>query len=109
MNRLDHPKTVNWHGVRNINTLDGVPGLTQDAVTLGDSFTYRLPLRDAGTFWYHALNNAWEQVARGLYGALIVYEDGEISSQGDIALLVDDWRLDEIDQIHTASLGSLHD
>ena len=90
MNQLDQPTKVHWHGVRNINAMDGVPGLTQDAVALGDSFTYRFPLRDVGTFWYHAHNNAWEQVARGLYGALIVYEDGEISSQGDIVLFVDD-------------------
>ncbi len=109
LNQLDQPTTVHWHGVRNINAMDGVPGLTQDAVAPGDSFTYSFPLRDAGTFWYHAHNNAWEQVARGLYGPLIVYEDGEVSSQGDIALLVDDWRLDEKDQIHTGSLGSLHD
>ena len=57
--------------------MDGVPGLTQDAGAPGDSFTYRFPLRDEGTLWYHAHNNAWEQVARGLYGALIVYEDGK--------------------------------
>lgn len=92
-----------------MNAMDRVPGLTQDAVPPGDSFTYRFPLRDARTFWYHAHNNAWEQVARGLYGAFIVYEDGQISSQGDIALLVEGWRLDERDQIHTTSFGSLHD
>ena len=109
MNQLDQLKTVHWHGVRNINAMDGVPGLTQDAGAPGDSFTYRFPLRDEGTLWYHAHNNAWEQVSRSLYGVLIVYEDGKISSQGDIALLVDDCRLDKKDQIHTTSLGSLHD
>ena len=90
MNQLDQPTTVHWHGVRNINAMDGVPGLTQDGIAPGDNFTYRFPLRNAGTFWYHAHNSAWEQVARGLYGPLIVYEDGVISSHGDIALLVND-------------------
>ena len=70
--------------------MDGVLRLAQDAVAPGYSFNYRFPLRDASIFWYHAHNNAWEQVAKGLYGPLIVYEDGETSSHGDIALLVDD-------------------
>ena len=86
-----------------------VPGLTQDAVAPGDSFTYRFRLPDPGTFWYHERYNAWEQVARALRGSLIVYEDGEISNHGDVTLIVDDWRLDEEDQIYIASLGSLHD
>ncbi len=109
VNHLDEPTTIHWHGIRNINAMDGVPGLTQDAVEPGDSFTYRFPLRDAGTFWYHAHNKAWGQVARGLYGPLIVKEEGSQSEKGDIVLLVDDWLLDEEEQIHTASLGSLHD
>ena len=72
VNQLDKPTTVHWHGVRNINAMDGVPVLTQDGIAPGDNFTYRVPLRNAGTFWYHAHNSAWEQVARGLYGPLIV-------------------------------------
>ena len=72
VNQLDKPTMVHWHGVRNINAMDGVPVLTQDGIAPGDNFTYRFPLRNAGTFWYHAHNSAWEQVARGLYGPLIV-------------------------------------
>ena len=73
VNQLDQPTTVHWHSVCNINAMDGVPGLTQDAVAQCDSFTYRFPLRDVTNFWYHAHNNALEQLARGLYGALIMY------------------------------------
>ena len=36
VNQLDQPTTVHWHGVRNINAMDGVLGLTQDAVAPGD-------------------------------------------------------------------------
>ena len=108
-NQLDQATALHWHGVRNINEMDGVPGLPQDAVAPGESFAYRLPLNDAGTFWYHAHNKAWAQFARVLDGPLILYEEGQSNSTGDIALLVDDWRLYEKDQIHTASVSSLHD
>ena len=73
-NRLDQPTTIHWHGIRNLNEMDGVPDVTQAVVEPGEQFTYSFPVRDAGTFWYHAHNRSFEQVARGLYGPLIVTE-----------------------------------
>ena len=46
--------------------------LTKAAIEPGESFTYRFPLKDAGTFWYHTHSKGWEQLARGLYGPLVV-------------------------------------
>ena len=54
VNQLDQPTTIHWHGIRNLNEMDGVPDLTQAAVEPGERFTYRFPLKDAGSFWYHA-------------------------------------------------------
>ena len=108
INRLDHPSTIHWHGIRNINEMDGVPDLTQAAVEPGETFTYRFPVNDAGTFWYHAHHKSWEQVARGLYGALIVLDDNEgFEDERDQLIVADDWLLDKNDQIDTASLGNL--
>ena len=107
-NRLDHPSTIHWHGIRNINEMDGVPDLTQAAVEPGETFTYRFPVHDAGTFWYHAHQKSWEQVARGLYGALIVLDENEkFEDERDQLIVADDWLLDKNDQIDTASLGNL--
>ncbi len=61
INGLDHPTAIHWHGIRNINEMDGVPDLTQVAVEPGETFTYRFPVNDAGTFWYHAHHKSWEQ------------------------------------------------
>jgi len=108
-NNLQVPTTMHWHGIRNLNEMDGVPDLTQSAIEPGDSFTYRFPLRDAGTFWYHAHNKGWEQLARGLYGPLIVREADEAAGLRDITLVADDWRLDDDYQLHEASFGSLMD
>ena len=34
-NSLDVPTTMHWHGIRNLNEMDGVPDLTQAAVEPG--------------------------------------------------------------------------
>ena len=73
-NRLDEPSTIHWHGLRIDNAMDGVPGVTQEAVQPGDSFVYDLDLKEAGTFWYHPHFNNSEQLERGLKGVLIVEE-----------------------------------
>ena len=108
-NQLDEPSAVHWHGIRNINSMDGVPFLSQPLVEPGESFVYRFPVKDAGTFWYHAHNKAWEQVTRGLYGPLIVSDHDQLNEKNDILVLADDWLLNENLQIDVSSLGNLHD
>ena len=89
--------------------MDGVAGLTQDPVPPGEEFTYTVPITDAGTYWYHAHTMAWEQVARGLYGPLIVQGKNDIEVDQELVLIMDDWRLDENAQIDEASFGNMHD
>ncbi|GIH28536.1 metallo-oxidoreductase [Acrocarpospora phusangensis] len=64
--------TLHWHGVDVPNSVDGVAGVTQDAVTVGGSHVYRFVADQAGTFWYHSHQVSHEQVQRGLLGALVV-------------------------------------
>ncbi len=108
-NDLPQPTTIHWHGIRIDNAMDGVAGLTQQAVPPGGHFDYVFNVPDAGTFWYHPHNLSWEQVARGLYGLLIVDEADPPAVDQDIALVFDDWRLDETGQIHEASFGAMMD
>ncbi|MTI03399.1 multicopper oxidase family protein [Roseibium sp. RKSG952] len=108
LNSLPQPTAIHWHGLRVPNNMDGVPGLTQEAVQKGDKFQYDLPLKDAGTFWYHSHNQSTEQVARGLYGAFIVDETNPPDRDHDITVLLDDWRLGQDAQI-VDDFGSIHD
>ncbi len=108
-NHLDQPTTIHWHGLRIDNSMDGVAGLTQDAVPPGESFEYAFTPPDAGTYWYHSHVRSWEQMARGLYGALIVDEREPTDYGMERTLVLDDWRLDEAGAIHEASMGHLHD
>lgn len=64
--------TLHWHGYDVPCGEDGVPGLTQEAVTPGGEFTYRFRADQVGTYWYHTHSVSDIGVRRGLYGALIV-------------------------------------
>jgi len=110
INELNEPTSIHWHGLRIDNAMDGVIGLTQDPVAPGESFDYVFTPPDAGSFWYHTHNRSWEQLARGLYGRLIVAGDDPANQfDRDLYLAIDDWRLDDKGQIETASFGNLHD
>jgi FtsP/CotA-like multicopper oxidase with cupredoxin domain len=109
-NNLEEPTSIHWHGIRIDNTMDGVAGLTQDAVPPGETFDYDFVCPDSGTYWYHSHNKSWNQVARGLYGPLIVEEtEPAFDREHDITLMIDDWRLDGDGKLDLASLGSLMD
>ena len=64
--------TLHWHGIDVPNAMDGVAGVTQDAVMPGESFTYRFVATRAGTYWYHAHQVSHEQVRKGVLGAVVV-------------------------------------
>ncbi|KAF0675758.1 multicopper oxidase family protein [Profundibacterium mesophilum] len=107
-NGLDQPTSIHWHGIRIDNAMDGVPGLTQEAVAPGASFDYDFALPDAGTYWYHAHAQSVEQVGRGLYGALIVTEPEPLDIDAEHVLILDDWRLQDDAQL-AGDWGAPHD
>ena len=108
-NQLDEGSSIHWHGIRNINAMDGVSGLTQPEVMPGGQFRYQFQLNDSGTYWYHSHAKTWSQVARGLYGPLIVEDESDPAVDHDLVLMIDDWLLANDGTIDEASFGSLHD
>lgn len=64
--------TLHWHGVDVPNAEDGVAGVTQDAVRVGERHVYRFTTPDEGTYWYHSHQVSHSQVRGGLFGALVV-------------------------------------
>lgn len=69
---IDKGVSIHWHGVVLPCSQDGVPGVTQDAVWPGKSFTYEFVARHPGTYWYHSHQQSSEQATKGLIGRLIV-------------------------------------
>jgi FtsP/CotA-like multicopper oxidase with cupredoxin domain len=96
-NRTERPLSLHWHGVRNVNAMDGVGGLTQAPVAPGQSFDYRFTPPDAGTFLVRPLviGGSSEPAERGLSALLVVEERQPPTADHDIALLLDDWRVGE--------------
>jgi len=108
-NQLSQPSTVHWHGIRIENAMDGVANLTQAPVPPGESFNYIFTPPDAGTYWYHPHSRTWEQLARGLYGMLIVEEENAPAFDLDLPLMLDDWRLTDDGAIDETTLGNMMD
>ena len=109
INALPEPTSIHWHGIRLSNGMDGVSMLTQPPVAAGERFQYLFVPPDAGTYWYHSHAKTWQQMARGLYGPLIVEGPDEPSVDHDVVVMIDDWRLNEAGQLDEASFGRLHD
>ena len=67
------------------NAMDGVAGVTQDAVPVGGEFTYRFVADQPGTYWYHSHQVSNPQVAGGLLGSLVVTPKSGIPQQVDVS------------------------
>ena len=76
--------SLHWHGVDVPNAMDGVAGVTQDAVPPGGTFVYRFVAEQVGTFWYHSHQRSDEQVAGGLLAPLVVLPRAGASSEVDV-------------------------
>ena len=69
-NRLTVPTSIHWHGINPPFPMDGVPGVSFPGIAPGATFTYRIPVNQSGTYWYHSHSGLQEQT--GVYGPLIV-------------------------------------
>jgi CopA family copper-resistance protein len=90
-NRLATPTSIHWHGILLPSAMDGVPGLSFPGIAPGETFTYRFPVRQSGTYWYHSHTRFQEQT--GLYGAIVVDPAGGERHRADRehVLLLSDW------------------
>ncbi len=90
-NTLRETGSIHWHGIRAPSAMDGVPGLSFAGIAPGETFTYRIPLHQSGTYWYHSHSGFQEQT--GLYGAIIIEpRDGYAQPfDRDYVVLLSDW------------------
>lgn len=91
-NELTVPTTIHWHGLEVPNAMDGVPGVTQDAIAPGRESTYEFSVNQAGTFMYDSHYEA-SQAARGLGGVFIVEPKGgdPVPADVDVPLVLQEW------------------
>ena len=90
-NQLRVPTSIHWHGILSPSNMDGVPGLSFQGIMPGETFSYRIPLNQSGTYWYHSHSAFQEQT--GLYGAIVVEPRGGFrdGAQRDHTIVLSDW------------------
>ncbi|MFN5358983.1 MAG: multicopper oxidase family protein [Bacteroidota bacterium] len=69
-NEMDEETSLHWHGLMLPNKEDGVPYLTQMPIPPHSVYTYRFPIIQHGTHWYHSHTGLQEQI--GMYGSMIL-------------------------------------
>ena len=92
-NRLAETTSIHWHGLIIPSAVDGVPGISDGfwGIPAGTTYTYRLPIRQSGTFWYHAHSGTQEQ--SGLYGPIIIdpARPDPVAADRDYLVMLSDW------------------
>jgi CopA family copper-resistance protein len=69
-NNLDVMTSVHWHGLILPYQQDGVPSISFEGIKPGETFTYRFPISQSGTYWYHS--HSGFQEPDGAYGAIVI-------------------------------------
>ncbi|MCW9088499.1 MAG: copper resistance system multicopper oxidase [Gammaproteobacteria bacterium] len=92
-NLLTEDSSIHWHGLILPSAMDGVPGVSTgfSGIRPGETFSYRFPLVQSGTYWYHSHSGFQEQT--GLYGAIVIdpAEPEPFSYDRDYVVLLSDW------------------
>lgn len=101
-NRLPVQTSIHWHGILLPADMDGVPGISFPGIAPGETFTYRFPVKQSGTYWYHSHSHFQEQT--GPYGALVIEPArGERHpADRDYVVMLNDWT--DLDPAHLFAL-----
>jgi FtsP/CotA-like multicopper oxidase with cupredoxin domain/plastocyanin len=84
-NELPQSTALHLHGIEIPNSMDGVPYITQDPITPGNSFTYDFVAASTPEVgMYHSHDYAVTQVPNGMAGALIVGEEPVPAGYGPV-------------------------
>lgn len=98
-NELSEDTSIHWHGILLPPEMDGVPGVSFAGIPPGETFTYRFPLQQSGTYWYHSHSGFQEQT--GVYGPIIIDPAGPESIEYDreYVVVLGDWTFEDPDAV----------
>ena len=93
-NKLPEPTSIHWHGILVPYGMDGVAGLTQEAIAPGKTFRYEFTFDRPGTFMYHPHADEMTQIAVGMMGMIVVHpRTPETRRVRDYALMAHEWKI----------------
>jgi manganese oxidase len=92
-NRLPEPFSMHWHGLEIPNEMDGMPGISQDAIPPNGRFAYEFTLKQNGTFFYHSHMAMQEMM--GLIGLFIIHPRRAHAPRvdRDFGIILQEWAL----------------
>ena len=92
-NRLPEPFSMHWHGLEIPNEMDGMPGISQDAIPPDGRFVYEFTLKQNGTFFYHSHMAMQEMM--GLIGLFIIHPRRAHAPRvdRDYGIILQEWAL----------------
>lgn len=90
-NHLSEDTSIHWHGILLPAGMDGVPGVSFPGIRPHETFAYRFPVRQSGTYWYHSHSGFQEQL--GHYGAIIIDPRGAdpVPYDSEHVIMLGDW------------------
>jgi FtsP/CotA-like multicopper oxidase with cupredoxin domain len=89
-NTMGVPTSIHWHGLLVPPDMDGVPFISFPPIKPGTTFTYRFPIRQTGTYWYHSHSGLQEQ--RGIYGSIVILpKQRNHGEDKDHLVVLSDW------------------
>lgn len=93
-NRLPETSSIHWHGLILPPEMDGVPGVSFAGIRPGETFVYRFPVRQSGTYWCHSHSGGQELL--GVYAPLVIdpAEPEPFRYDRDYTVLLSDWSFD---------------
>ncbi|WP_375193271.1 copper resistance system multicopper oxidase [Marinobacter sp.] len=93
-NTLPEATSIHWHGLILPYQMDGVPGVSFPGIMPGETFEYRFPVEQHGTYWYHSHSGFQEQL--GHYGPIIIdpAEPEPVDYDRDYVVVLSDWTFD---------------
>src|SRR4029077_14129010 len=92
-NRLPEPTSIHWHGILLPNGMDGVSGLTQRAIPVGQTFRYEFTLRQSGSYMYHPHYDEMVQMGMGMMGLFVIHPRAPEAPavDRDFAIMLSEW------------------
>ncbi|MDP3137516.1 MAG: copper resistance system multicopper oxidase [Burkholderiaceae bacterium] len=98
-NRLEEIASIHWHGIILPPAMDGVPGVSFGGIAPGETFTYRFPLLQSGTYWCHSHSGGQELL--GVYAPLIIdpADPEPFAYERDYVVMLSDWSFEPPEQI----------
>lgn len=105
-NKLKEVSSIHWHGLIVPMNMDGVPGVSFAGIKPGETFSYRFPVRQSGTYWYHSHSGGQELL--GVYAPMIIdpAEPEPFKYDRDYVVMLSDWSFENPARI-LANLKSL--